>query len=204
VRASSPTDLLALAFARRAEDVPAAETAGREMLKRFGSLRALGDASFTDLRDVTGFEDYEVLRAQALMELGRRVGGAGKGPVEAIASAADVMDLLDHLRHEKREHFVAVLLDAKASILRVAQIHIGTLTMSVVGAREVFREAIRDGAASIVVAHNHPSGDPTPSPEDIEVTRSLLKVGELLDIPVLDHVIIGERRYVSLREKGLM
>jgi len=124
--------------------------------------------------------------------------------VTQIDSPEDVFVLLDHLRHEKREHFVAILMDSKNGVQRVAPIHIGTLTMSLVGPREVYREAIKEGASSIIVAHNHPSGDPTPSPEDVQVTKKLIEVGEMLDIPVLDHVIIGYRNFVSMKEKRLI
>ena len=174
----------------------------RKILQRFQRLQALGDAAAQDLSELTGLESFEVLRAQALIELGRRTALASRGEVTHIESKDDVEAALDFLRFEKREHFVAILLDAKNAILRIATIHIGTLTSSLVGPREVFREAIRDGASSIIVAHNHPSGNPEPSPEDLEVTRHLVQIGKMLDIPVLDHVIIGERRSVSLQSRG--
>ena len=133
---------------------------------------------------------------------------AGKGPKRAIDAPEDVVEvlegLLDRLKGEKREHFFAILLDSKGSVMRVAQVHIGTLTMSLVGAREVFREAIREGASSVIVGHNHPSGDPTPSPEDIEVTGRLAELGEMLDIRVEDHVILGENDFVSMKRQRLM
>jgi DNA repair protein RadC len=129
---------------------------------------------------------------------------AGKGEVEVIEDPSDVACILDFLVNEKREHFYAVLLNSANEVMRKALIHIGTLTMSIVGPREIFREAIREGASTMIVAHNHPSGDPTPSPEDIEVTKQLVQAGKLLDIPVLDHVIIGRGAYRSLSEMGLM
>jgi DNA repair protein RadC len=89
-------------------------------------------------------------------------------------------------------------------VVSTVTVHIGTVNMSVVGPREVFREAVRENAAALVVAHNHPSGDPSPSPEDIAVTRKLVEVGEILDIPLLDHVIVGDEHYYSMREKGLL
>jgi DNA repair protein RadC len=202
VRAASPVDLIAIGFARREADVAMAEGPSRKVLQRFGSLRGLSEASRADLGAATGQDDFEVLRSMALMELGRRMAAAGTGPKNSIDSANDVIAHLDHLRYEKREHFVVILLDAKNAIIRIAPIHVGTLTMSVVGAREVFREAIRDGASAIIVAHNHPSGDPTPSPEDYEVTKQLVEVGRMLDIPVLDHVVIGERRHFSFAQTG--
>jgi DNA repair protein RadC len=204
VRAASVVDLLAIGLSRREEDVPLAEVPSRRMLQRFRSLRGLAEASKSDIQAATGFDDFEALRTMGLMELGRRMNHAGKGPGDTIDSADDIMSMFDHLRYEKREHFLAVLLDAKSNVIRTAVIHVGTLTMSVVGAREVFREAISDGAASIIVVHNHPSGDPTPSPEDLDVTSRLVEIGDLLDIPVVDHVIIGERKHSSLNAMGLM
>lgn len=202
VRAASPIDLLAVGFSRRESDVDANEHASRAFLKKIGSLRALGNASKRDLEEASGLEDFEAIRFQALVELGRRLAVLKTDDRDTIDSVEDVVALLDDLRFEKREHFVAILLDAKSHIIRVATIHVGTLTASLVGPREVFREAIRDGASSLVVAHNHPSGDPTPSPEDIEITRQLVEVGRMLDIPVLDHVILGERRFKSLSREG--
>lgn len=202
VHAATPLELMAIAFARREGDVAECEQPAREFLRRFGGIQGISDMSSADLAAATGLEDFEVLRTLAMIELGRRSQGAGRGEILTIDSPEDAMELLKWMKREKREHFVAILLDAKNQIMRVATIHIGTLTMSVVGAREVFREAIRDGASSLIVAHNHPSGDPTPSPEDIEITKSLIQIGELLDIPVLDHVIIGDRRAISLRNQG--
>ena len=117
---------------------------------------------------------------------------------------ADIVELFAYLKHEKKEHFCAVFLDAKNMVIRTATIHIGTQTSSIVAPADVFREALREGAVSVVVAHNHPSGDPTPSAEDIIVTDRLVELGRLLNIPVLDHVVIGERKSVSFRERGLI
>jgi DNA repair protein RadC len=202
VRSAGIADLVAIGFSRRESDADLGEQMAREMLKRFQRLQALGEAGSTELEEMTGLEGFEVLRVQALVELGRRVALSSRGNVTHIESKDDVENALDYLRFEKKEHFVAILLDAKNAIIRVATIHIGTLTSSLVGAREVFREAIRDGASAIIVVHNHPSGNPEPSPEDIEVTRQLVAAGKMLDIPVLDHVIIGERKSVSLQARG--
>ncbi len=202
VRSAGIADLLAIGFARREADANVGSEMARAVLQRFQRLQALGDASSVDLAELTGLEEFELLRVQALTELGRRIALSSRGEVTHIESLADVEIALDYLRFEKKEHFVAILLDAKNAILRLATIHIGTLTSSLVGAREVFREAIRDGASAIIVAHNHPSGNPEPSPEDLEVTRQLVEIGRMLDIPVLDHVIIGERRSVSLQARG--
>lgn len=201
VRSAAGVDLIAVGLSRREQDAVQAEPLARSVISRFGSLYPLGDASPEDLRDLAGLEGFEAIRVLALLELGRRIGGAGKRETKVIQSARDIFELLEFLRREKKEYFYAVLLDTKNTVIRALPIHIGTLSMSVVGPREVFREAIREAASSIIVAHNHPSGDPTPSPDDMEITLRLKEIGDMLDIPVLDHVIIGERRYVSLKER---
>jgi len=167
-------------------------------------MLAATDLPYDVLRDECGLEGFEALRCLSLIEIGRKAALAGKGEVYAIEGPSDVMCLLEIPVSEKREHFYAILLDSANVVMRKALIHIGTLTMSIVGPREIFREAVREGASSIIVAHNHPSGDPTPSPEDIEVTKQLVQAGKMLDIPVLDHVIIGHGTYRSLSEMGLM
>jgi DNA repair protein RadC len=202
VRAASPVDLIAIAFSRRTDDVD--EAMARTALKKYGSIGRMADSSFEDIKEATGLEEFEVIRCLALMELGRRAGRAEKGVHPEIDVPEDIYELLEDLKLEKQEHFVAVLLDAKNRVIRVANVHIGTLTSSLVGPREVFRIAIREGASSMIVAHNHPSGDPTPSPEDLEVTKKLVEVGKLLDIPVIDHIIIGNPASVSFQRKGLL
>ena len=112
--------------------------------------------------------------------------------------------LRPRLLHEPKEHFVLVLMNTKNQIIAMPTISIGSLTASVVHPREVFEEAIKYHSASIILAHNHPSGDPSPSREDIAVTRRLVEAGKLMDIPVLDHIIVGSHQFASLKEKGLM
>jgi DNA repair protein RadC len=195
---------MAIGFSRLAEDADLAEGTARRLLARFGGIQRLADISPQDLMETSGIEGYDALRCQALIELGRRSASSSKGPVNVIECPEEAFAAVEHLRHEKREHFVTLLLDAKNQVMRLAPIHIGTLTQSLVGPREVFREAIRDSASSMIVAHNHPSGDPTPSPEDIEVTQRLVDIGALLDIPVLDHIIVGERRFTSFSRSRIM
>lgn len=202
VAGASPVDLLAVGLARRDEDVD--DAIAREVLQDLGGIVRLAELSNESLRDKAGLTTFEAIRVQALIELGRRSHGAGKGLRPSIESPEDIAEMFDHLRAEKREHFVAVYLDSKAYVLRAVTIHIGTVNASLVGPREVFREAVREGAVSLIVAHNHPSGDPTPSPEDINVTKRLKEVGDVLDIRLLDHVILGDRRFVSLRNMGVI
>lgn len=204
VRSSGLVDLCAVGFSRREQDADDNLVAAHQMAKRFATVMEANDLAADILRDEWGLEGFEALRCLCLIEVGRKAALAGRGEVEVVEDPSDVAYSLDFLSVEKREHFYAVLLNSKNEIMRKALIHIGTLTMSIVGPREIFREAIRDGASSMIVAHNHPSGDPTPSPEDIEVTKQLVQAGKMLDIPVLDHVIIGHGSYRSLSEMGLM
>lgn len=205
IKAASSADLIAVAFSRRPEDAEAAEEMAREMLqRRLKKIARIAELSFDDLHRETGLEEYEAMRCLASMELGRRAAIAEKGPSPVVEVPEDVYKLLEHLKYEKQEHFYVVLLDAKRKVIREERVHIGTLSMSIVGPREVFRIAIREGASSIIVAHNHPSGDPTPSPEDIQVTQRLVEVGKMLDIPVIDHVIIGDPASVSFSRRGLI
>ena len=124
---------------------------------------------------------------------------------EAICSPEQAAELLmPRLRDAVKENFVALLLDTKNQLLRCADVSVGSLDSSIVHPREVFKDAIAASAASVIVAHNHPSGDPAPSPEDRQVTARLVESGRLLGIEVVDHLIIGDGRWVSLRELGLM
>jgi DNA repair protein RadC len=203
MRSASARDLLAVGIAKGESATAEAEALALKLIRTSGNLRKVAELCIADL-EALGMGLEEALRALAWLELGRRIGLAGKGPVDTILKSEHVAALLDHLADEQKEHFVAVLLDAKNQVRRVCTVHIGSLTMSIVSARDVFREAVKEGAAAVVVAHNHPSGDPTPSPEDVAITEKLIEAGKLLEIPVLDHVVIGYRRHVSLREKGFI
>ncbi len=127
----------------------------------------------------------------------------GSGPGEAVLSPADVhRHFHPRLRDASHERFVVVLLDGRHRWIRDVVVSQGTLTASLVHPREVFRPALREASAAVILVHNHPSGDPTPSREDVEITGRLVRAGDLLGIRVLDHVIVAERGYVSLREAG--
>lgn len=206
MQAMLPMELLAYAVSKDDEEVDRWLGVSREMMLAGRKLRKFADLSADELMRSFDLDEPTARRLVAMFTLGRKVGVAGKGEleIETITDPQDVADLLDDLRHERQEHFVAIYLDSKSVILRVATIHIGTANASIVGLREIFREAVREGAVSLIVAHNHPSGDPEPSTEDIEVTAKIKEAGQLLDIELLDHVIIGERRFVSLNRQRLM
>jgi len=141
---------------------------------------------------------------KAALEIGRRLLIGGVDTRLQIRSPADVASLLLlEMGHLEQEHLRTVLLDTKNRVQQIATIYIGSVNSAQVRIGEVFRDAIRRNSAALIVAHNHPSGDPTPSPEDILVTRQIVEAGKLLDIDVLDHLILSHSRYVSLRERGL-
>lgn len=203
IKGSTQLDLLAVAISGSPEEVAAREEIALEWAKRLGASRLL-DLSPDELRKMSNLGAFEILKAQCLIELGRRAALANKSAKQTIDGLPDVESVFEDLRDAEKEHFCALYLTSKNGILARSTIHIGTVNMSVVGPREVFREGVRLGAASLIVAHNHPSGDPTPSPEDIQVTKKLAEVGKLLDIPLLDHVVVGNPDIYSFRQKGLL
>ncbi|MDX2064225.1 MAG: DNA repair protein RadC [Fimbriimonadaceae bacterium] len=204
VGASAVADLLTVGLSRHAEDVPVAERHCRELLMRLGSVHHLRQATREDFARVAGLTDFEVLRVQALLELGRRMAESARGPRAVLDDFPEVLAQLTDLRNATQERVVVLLLDSKLQLIRRADVHLGTVDASLIGAREIFREAILAGAAQIILAHNHPSGDPTPSPEDIRITRQLREVGKLLDIPLVDHVVVGAHDAISMKRRGLM
>ncbi len=203
IKSASYLDLLAVAVAETPDQVGFREEAALALVKRFGPERLL-DLSPDELAKLSGMNDFSVLRMQCLIELGRRGQRDNKSSKRTVDGFPDVAAIFQHLQDETKEHFCALYLNSKNGVLSQSTIHIGTVNMSVVGPREVFREGVRLGAASLIVVHNHPSGDPTPSPEDMQVTKKLAEVGKMLDIPLLDHVIIGNPENFSFRQKGLL
>lgn len=143
------------------------------------------------------------LTLQAVIEFSRRVLNQGMGTEPSITSPLDVLPELRHIKNLKREHFVCVYLNARNQILNVATISIGSLNASLVHPREVFAPAVGISAASVILGHNHPSGDVTPSREDIELTRRMVQAGEIMGIEVVDHLIVGSERFISMKEANV-
>jgi DNA repair protein RadC len=180
-----------------------ARDAAQDLLRRYGGLRGLARAPLADLRGEPGVADAKGATLLAAFELGRRVASLRLRRGDPIRSPADVhRHFHPLLRDAPHERFLVVLLDGRHRVIRPVLTSQGTLTASLVHPREVFAPALREPAAAIVLVHNHPSGDPTPSREDHEVTVRLAAAGELLGIPVLDHVVVAEQGYVSLRDSG--
>jgi DNA repair protein RadC len=172
-------------------------------LDHFGNLRSLAAADHTEWLRVRGARAQHAARLDACFEIGRRTAYGrplGRRRVEGPADVARL--LLPSLRDADREHFVAVLLTTKNQVIDVVTVSIGSLSASIVHPREVLKPAIQASAAALVVVHNHPTGVPTPSTEDVEFTRRLARCCELIGIRLLDHVILGDGTYESLREGG--
>jgi DNA repair protein RadC len=180
---------------------------GREGLVEPGEpepgLRHLVIGTLEELRQVAGVGLAKAVQLKAAVELGRRIATSQAVRV-SVRSPRDVSTLvMEEMRFLDREQFRVVLLDAKNHVLGVRVVSVGSLSSSIVHPREIFKEAIARSSAAVILVHNHPSGDPTPSQEDVEVTRRLIEEGRLLGIEVLDHVVVGDNRYVSFKEKGI-
>lgn len=176
-----------------------------QILQKAGSLKELLEMKLEELSAIKGVGEAKAIQIKAGLELGRRLSRQTLLDRPKISSPKDVADLMmDSLRYLHQEHFIVLFLNTKNQVIGQETIFIGTLNSSLVHPREVFREGIRISAASIILVHNHPSGDPQPSKEDRDVTQRLVECGRLLGIEVLDHIIIGDGIYVSLKEKGFM
>lgn len=201
-RSVSIVDLLAVALCQKESDIEHTEQAARNLLKRFPGARLL-DIGNIDLLESAGFEGLDSARFHATLELGRRLSGLSKQLNETVLSPEAAYQVFQWLADEPQEHFCIACLNTKGYLICTKVLHVGTLDASIVGPRDVFRSAVRENAAMLILAHNHPSGDPTPSPEDIALTRKLKSLGEMLEIRVVDHVIIGhDGKYVSLNRTG--
>lgn len=196
-------ELLAIILGMGTARTSALELA-RQLLSKYGGLRHLKEASLEELLQEKGIGPAKAVSIKAAIELGRRI-AQGHRNRRQVKSPEDVTDMvMEEMRYFDREHFRVLYLDRKGGVLDMEDISIGGLHSSIVHPREVFKPAVKRSAASVILVHNHPSGDPSPSREDIEVTRRLVEAGGIMGIEVLDHVIIGEKNYVSLKAQGLL
>ena len=197
-------ELIALLLRTGTKNESVLQLAERLIIK-FDGLRMLKDASVEEITSINGIGEAKAIQLLTAVELGRRVHNLITTDRYVIRSPEDCANfLMEEMRFLSQEHFVCVYLNTKNQVLHKQTVFIGSLNSSIVHPREVFKEAFRRSAASIICAHNHPSGDPTPSKEDIDVTRRLIECGRLIGIDILDHLIIGEKKYVSLKEKGYL
>lgn len=180
-----------------------AATLSRELLTRHQGLAGLARCTPGELLATPGVGPAKGACLAAALELGRRVASRRLRPGDAIRGPDDVFrHLHPRLRDARCERFLVLVLDGRHRLVREFQVSQGTLTASLVHPREVFRPALAEAAAALVLAHNHPSGDPTPSPEDRQITERLVEAGRLLGVPIVDHVVVAERGFTSLREEG--
>jgi DNA repair protein RadC len=202
--ALSDAELLALLL-RTGDHRADALALAASLLDRHGGLHGLARAGGRELKAAPGMGPAKSASICASLELGRRLAARRLHPGAAIRGPADVFaHFHPSLRLVAQERFIALLLDGRHRVLREEVVSQGTLTASLVHPREVFRPALRESAAALILVHNHPSGDPTPSAEDREVTLRLVRAGELLGVRVIDHVIVAERGFCSLKEEGAM
>ncbi|OCT14932.1 hypothetical protein A8709_12425 [Paenibacillus pectinilyticus] len=202
--ALSHAELLAILLRTGTVSESAISLASR-ILSESGGLRSLVDMSKDQLTQIKGIGDAKALQIQAGIELGRRLAKSTYEERVTIRSPKDIADLMsEELRYLQKEHFVCLFLNTKNHVIAQETLSMGSLNASIVHPREVFRAAIKRSSASIICVHNHPSGDPTPSPEDISLTGRLVEAGAIIGIEVLDHVIIGDQRFISLKEQGFM
>ncbi|MEO4052119.1 DNA repair protein RadC [Solibacillus sp. CAU 1738] len=175
------------------------------VLINFEKLHALKHATLEEITSIKGIGDAKAAQLLAAIELGRRLAQKEIDSRYTIRSPEDAATfLMPEMSALNQEHFVVLFLNVKNQVLHKQTIFIGSLNASIVHPREIYREAVKRSAASIICAHNHPSGNATPSPEDIEVTERLHEAGLIIGIELLDHVIIGDHQYISMKEKGYM
>ncbi|HEX7541694.1 MAG TPA: DNA repair protein RadC [Anaerolineales bacterium] len=179
---------------------------GQRLLSKFKNLAGLHRAPFEELCDQHGIGEAKASQIKAAIELGRRMSQESPDERPAINSPADAAALVAYeMSGLEQEHLRVILLDTRNRVLDIVEVYKGSVNSSQVHVGELFKPAIRRNAAALIVVHNHPSGDPTPSPEDVAVTRAIVQAGKLLDVDVLDHMVIGQGqgRWVSLKERGL-
>jgi len=174
------------------------------VLKLYGTKGLSKEKSVAELKGNTGLGDVKAAQIIACMELGRRVYYEDKSRVPTIQNPEDAFKYLAEMQKLSKEQFRGLYLNTRNRLIYDEVISIGSLNLSVVHPREVFRPAVEYGAAAIILAHNHPSGDPQPSEEDLNITRQLVSAGKMMEIEVLDHLIIGDQAFISLKERGII
>ncbi len=199
----STGELIAIILRVGAAGESAVHLANR-LLARYEGLAGLARASFSDLCAERGLGAAKAAQLQAALELGRRLLHDSPHERPQIKSPADAANLLFlEMSVLEQEEMRVILLDTRNRVLAIETVYRGSLNMAVVRIGELFRAALKANAAAIILVHNHPSGDPTPSPEDLRLTRDAVQAGKLMSVEVLDHLVIGQGRYISLKERGL-
>jgi DNA repair protein RadC len=202
--ALSAQEILALILGRGIKGESVMVTS-QKLLSRFGNLRGIANASVEELTQISGVGQAKAAQIKAAVELGKRLeGDADEGPKPMVKSPEDVVNIVkNRLKGKKKEHFLVLCLDTRNRLINCRPVSMGSLDTSIVHPREVFKEVVSSSAASVIFVHNHPSGDPEPSGDDVELTKRLVKAGEIIGIDVLDHIVVCDRSYLSLKAKNL-
>jgi DNA repair protein RadC len=199
----SVAELLAILLRVGVEGENAVQMAHR-LLNKFGGLTGLHRATFEEVVMQHGLGPAKAAQIKAALELGNRMRLEAPDERPSINSPADAAALVQfEMSALEQEELRVILLDTRNRVLKIEKVYRGSVNTSQVRVGELFKAAIRNNAPALIVVHNHPSGDPTPSPDDVAITRAILSAGKLLDVDVLDHLVIGQGRYVSLKERGL-
>ncbi|AWE08177.1 hypothetical protein DCE79_12585 [Lysinibacillus sp. 2017] len=178
-------------------------TVANRVLLNFEKLHNLKHATLEEMTDIKGIGEAKAVLLLASIELGRRLASKDLEERYTIRSPEDAASyLMQDMTSLQQEHFVCLFLNVKNQVIHKQTIFVGSLNASIVHPREIFREAVKRSAASLICSHNHPSGVPTPSPEDIDVTNRLYEAGKIVGVDLLDHVIIGDHQFISMKEKG--
>ena len=201
----STAEILAILIRSGTKEKSAVEVAAELMSMESRGIAFLGECRPEEIMKIKGIGRAKACEILAAVELGKRIAAAPRQKRNIIASSSDIADILmEKMRYYKKEHFVSLLINAKGEIIEETEISIGDLCSSTTHPREVFVDAVRRSAGSVIFVHNHPSGDPAASDADIQTTKRLMEAGRILGIPVLDHIIIGDGTYISMKAKGLI
>jgi DNA repair protein RadC len=202
----SNAELLAVVIKAGTKDCTAVELAQFVIkLSHDGRLSSLNNLSIEQLMQIKGIGRVKAIQIKAVLELSKRIATSDGSVHHIIKNANDVSNLMmEEMRYLKKEMFKVLLLDTKNKVIKIELVSVGSLNASIVHPREVYSEAMKCGCNSVIFVHNHPSGDPSPSHEDIETTKRLQSAGEILGIKVLDHIVLGDGKYISLKEKGII
>ena len=201
----STTEILAILINSGTKEISALEIAAQLLSMYKRGVRFLAECSPEELGRIKGMGQAKICTVLAAVELGKRIAAAPVRDRNLIRSSSDIADLfMEKMRYYKKEHFVSLMINAKGEIIEETEVSIGDLCSSSTHPREVFVDAVKRSAGSVVFLHNHPSGDPSPSDTDIQTTKRLIEAGTILGIPVLDHIIIGDGIYVSMKAMGLI
>ena len=201
----STTEILAILINSGTKEISALEIAAQLLSIDKRGVRFLAECSPEELGRIKGMGQAKICTVLAAVELGKRIAAAPVRDRNLIRSSSDIADLfMEKMRYYKKEHFVSLMINAKGEIIEETEVSIGDLCSSSTHPRDVFVDAVKRSAGSVVFLHNHPSGDPSPSDTDIQTTKRLIEAGTILGIQVLDHIIIGDGIYVSMKAMGLI